>query len=86
MSQPIHQQLQSVSSANDLAAFILALRQDLLTRPDEWQNGDMSSAFEAMAAWLCDTERFKSNHGESLADHNPFQLCAETLYASKVYE
>ena len=83
---PLHERMRSVTSSAELAGFILALNSDFGANRNDWENADLSSAFEAMAAWLRDMERARNQRGESLATLNPFQLCAQVLYASKVYE
>jgi hypothetical protein len=83
---PLHESIRSVSSSEELAAFIVALRSDFDENRQDWENVDLPSAFEAMAAWLRDMQRAKNQRSESLATVNPFQLCAQVLYAAKVYE
>ena len=82
----VHDLLDTVTDADALAGFLLALRDDLTAHPDQWQNGDVCACLEAMAAWVRDMERSNNAKGDSLGQLNPFQLCAILVYAMKIYE
>lgn len=41
----------SVRTREDLAAFVLALRQDLLSNQAAWENPTLERFLEALAAW-----------------------------------
>jgi hypothetical protein len=54
-----HQQVAAVRSANDLAAVIAAMRDDLLgTGQQEWENATLESFLEALAA-VVEDRRFE---------------------------
>jgi hypothetical protein len=85
--QPLHEAMNSVGSAEELAAFILRLCHDFTAHKEEWRNISVPACLESMAAWLRDTGEYRrQTQGESLSSLPPFQLCANVLYAAKVYE
>lgn len=83
---PVHQNLAGIQTLEDLSQFITQLRTDFLIHSEEWQNTDMSACLEAMAAWISDAEASRRTTGDSLLSLSPLQLCAQILYAAKVYE
>ena len=76
----------NVKSRADLAHFIHELRQDLLADPDGWQNADLASFLEAMAAWVDAMNGYYKNIGESPPEAPSWKTLADILQAARIYE
>jgi hypothetical protein len=79
-------QSESVASSEDLSRFILRIRETLLRDPDSWENCDLSSFLEAMAAWLHDMPGYYENMGKPFSGEASWALFADLLAAARVYE
>jgi hypothetical protein len=65
------EQARAVESREDLVAFIGRLRDDLGRNPGDWENGDLPSFLEAMAAWTADMLGYYRNTGQVLSGLSP---------------
>ena len=83
----LHERVDEVVSANDLADFVAAVRTDLERHgreEDEWENPTLEGYLEAMEAWIRDA---LVGHSGSKAFASPnWQTFARILLASKSYE
>lgn len=77
---------QAVRTRDDLAAFVVELKADLDTNPDAWENGNLHSFLEAMAAWIGDMQGYYQNTGQSLSDLPPWKVFADILMGARLYE
>ena len=64
---------------------------DLLDNNDSdgnlWENKDIYTFLQAMAAWLRDADGYYKNAGQSVDVEKPsWQLFADALFAASVYE
>lgn len=75
-----------VNDRQALAQFILKLAEDLRQHPDRWENVDLGSYLEAMAAWLEDMDGYYANKGMRAPDVPSWGLLAEVLQAARIYE
>ncbi|HZT82113.1 MAG TPA: hypothetical protein VFA26_17935 [Gemmataceae bacterium] len=75
-----------IQSRHDLAVFVDALREHLRHHPEEWENRDLPSFLEAMAAWVEDMDGYFKTRGEPVPDQPTWQTLAQILLAAKVYE
>lgn len=75
-----------VTDRQALAQFIIKLAEDLRQHPDRWENGDLGSYLEAMAAWLEDMDGYYANKGMRVPDVPSWELLAEILQAARIYE
>ncbi len=78
--------VQGIQSREDLVAFVRALRVQLQHSPEEWENRDLPSFLEALAAWVADMEGYYQNRGESIPRQPSWKVLGEMLSAAKVYE
>lgn len=73
-----------IESKAELIALLNELAEDA---PSNWDNPDLKSYLEAMAAWLGDCEGFYANNDSSTAPHNAsWQVIADALQAGTCYE
>jgi hypothetical protein len=82
----LQQELQSVDSRDDLAAWIDYLRQDYVSNADTWENRDLPTYLEAMAAWLRDMDGYYSRTGLDPQAPPTWRQIGEILLAAKMYE
>lgn len=66
--------------------FVKSLSSDLQNHPEEWENRDLSSYFEAMASWIEDMEGYYENMNLSVPQDVNWQFLADVLIAAKMYE
>jgi len=78
--------LDAIQSRPDLVEFIEAMLSDLKSNPDQWENADLTSFLDAMAAWINDMDGFYQNHGKQFSEDQSWKLFAEILFASRIYE
>jgi hypothetical protein len=77
---------ESVSSRDDFAAFVDALRSDLSTHPAEWENQTLERFLEALSAWVRDMDGYYQNHRRPVPATPDWRNVAEMLLAAKIYE
>jgi hypothetical protein len=75
-----------VSSKEDLADFIEAMREDLLKDPTQWENATLDRFLEAMAAWVRAMDNFYRNTGKQPIETPTWSVFADILLAAKMYE
>ena len=80
------QQLQHVSTQEDLIRFITMLAEDIETNQADWENRDLLSYLKAMAAWLADSDGYYLQQGQHLPVQPSWKVLAEILLAAKFYE
>jgi hypothetical protein len=78
--------LQDTLSREDLADLVRGLADEFRRKPDDWQNRDLHSYLEAMAAWVEDMDGYYRNRGEVAPDQPTWKTLAQILQAAKVYE
>ncbi len=78
----LHNKINNITDKNDLVDFVEALRKDLLSNPNEWENSTLERFLESLAQWLSDIE---DAHFEDQKSPN-WRMVAEILYAGKIYE
>lgn len=75
-----------INSKEELAEFVVALREDLLAMPDEWENPTLEAFLEAMSAWILAMDNVYRNSGGEMPKSPSWKTFANILYASKIYE
>ncbi len=78
--------LNTVSSKNDLVAFLDMLRQNLETNPEQWENVTLGAYLEAISAWLHDMDGYFKNRNELTPVRPSWKTVAEILLAARTYE
>jgi len=79
-------QLLETLSREDLAVLVRGFADDSRRNPDEWENRDLPSYLEAMAAWIEDMDGYYRNRGEVAPDQPTWKTLGQILRAAKVYE
>jgi hypothetical protein len=82
----LHKKIDLVNSKEQLAAFVGALREELLTNPEAWENPSLESFLEAMEAWILAMENLDRNTDRELPVYPSWSVFAQILYAARSYE
>ncbi|WP_055690021.1 DUF7660 family protein [Streptomyces prasinus] len=75
-----------VDSREDLAAFVRALRRSHIEEDRSWENADLGSFLEALAAWIDDADGWYHNTGRDLPASGDWSFFARSLRAAITYE
>ncbi len=77
----------TVQSRKQLIEHLFRLMDDFDSAGNHWENQDIHTFLQAMAAWLNDCEVFYHSAGKSIdVDQPSWQLFADMLSAAAVYE
>jgi hypothetical protein len=82
----LNELVQQVHSRADFIKFLGALRDHLERKPEEWENRDLASFLNALAAWVEDMDGYYQNLGESVPDQPSWKTMGQILLAARVYE
>ncbi len=79
-------EVQKINSRDDFIEFVNALRYDLSSRPEEWQNATLNDFLEALSAWVRDMDGYYINNNLPVPNLPSWKNFAEMLLAAKFYE
>jgi hypothetical protein len=82
----LHDDVERIETRADLASFIERLRSDFEQDPTGWQNRDLSSYLEALAAWATDMPGYFENRGLDMSSVPRWRLLGMMLLAARTYE
>jgi hypothetical protein len=82
----IFEKADAVQTREDLAVFVLALRTDLVTDNERWENPTLDRYLEAFAAWCADMPGYFKNQGRVTPDQPDWNLVAQMMIAASLYE
>ncbi|GAB7129742.1 hypothetical protein JCM19000A_42500 [Silvimonas sp. JCM 19000] len=82
----LYQQIEKIDSKDDLADFIAALKQDLESNAEEWENPTLERFLSAMEEWTRSMDNYYRNTGQQPPQVPTWRTLANILYASKMYE
>ena len=74
-----------IDSREDLARFVDEMRRSLQDG-QQWENRDLGSFLDAMAAWITDMDGYFENIGEPCPERPTWQTFAQILAAATIYE
>jgi hypothetical protein len=75
-----------INTKNDFLSFVHELSQDYYHNPDAWENKDLGSFLEALAAWVEDMEGYYLSQDQAVPERPNWQMVANMLAAAKIYE
>ncbi|MEU5581409.1 hypothetical protein ABZ791_13640 [Streptomyces huasconensis] len=75
-----------VNNREDLAAFVRSLRRSHAEDGRSWENVDLSSFLEALAAWVDDADGWYRDTGRELPPGGDWTFFARALQAATAYE
>jgi hypothetical protein len=82
----LDQQLKSISSRQDLVAFIQSLISDYERDSESWENNDLVAYLDALGGWTQDMGGLFHNRGEEVPEQPSWRLIGMMLFAGKYYE
>ncbi len=83
---PLEEAAEHICCRQDFVAFAGSLLADLRQQRDRWENADLTSYLEAMAAWVNDMPGYYKNRGEPVPDQPSWKTLARILLAARTYE
>jgi hypothetical protein len=82
----LNDQARAIQSRGDFVCFVRALLQDLDRDPGQWENLDLRSYLDALAAWVEDMDGYYQNKGEPVPEQPSWKVLGNILLAAKFYE
>lgn len=82
----LNENLTKVNSKDEFIKFVGELIKDLKNNPETWGNPNLDNYLEAMQSWVEDMEGWENNLSIDISTMNVWQLMANILFASKIYE
>jgi uncharacterized NAD(P)/FAD-binding protein YdhS len=83
---PRDSRVDTITSRADFVRFVRDLCTEIESSAENWENSDLRSYLEAMAAWTEDMDGYYRNSGQSLPQQPSWKILAEILLAARVYE
>lgn len=80
------EQVDSIRTREDFVLLIRSLLYSLDKCPEEWENRDLKSYFDALAAWVEDMDGYYRNLGEAVPEQLTWKVLGDMVVAAKVYE
>jgi hypothetical protein len=82
----LNEQVNRIKSREEFVLFVQNLSDDLKERTEEWENPDLESYLDAIAAWTADMDGYYANRGHVLPEPIEWKILGEILMAAKYYE
>ncbi len=76
----------TIRTKQEFVSFVYDLSQSYKSDPKSWENKDLGTFLEALAAWTDDMEGYYINHKQPVPTQPDWQTIADMLQAAKVYE
>ena len=80
------EQVQEIESRQDFVSFVQALRQDFAATPELWENRDVDSFLDALAAWVGGMDGYYRNIGAPPPEQLTWRVLGDMLMAATMYE
>ncbi len=77
---------ENIETREDLVKFIGVLANESSSSSKNWENDDLPSFLEAMAAWIEDMDGYYQNKGEPMPSQPSWKTIGEILKAATRYE
>jgi hypothetical protein len=81
-----YERIESITTKEELAEFVTALREDYAANGDKWENQTLDSFLEAMARWIPSMNNAYRNTGRAPVDQPTWRTFADILLAATIYE
>jgi hypothetical protein len=79
-------QVRAIDSRADFIEFVHALRRDFATNPESWENRDLDSFLEALAAWVEGMDGYYRNVGVAPPEQPTWKVLGDIFMAATMYE
>ena len=78
--------IRKIKTKKDFVIFVRELSEDFFNNKESWQNKDVGTFLEALAAWTDDMEGYYLNQGFPMPEKPEWEMIANMLNAAKFYE
>jgi len=85
-SQSLEECAQQVHGREEFVALVRGMVRDLKKNPDAWENRNLDSFLDALAAWVEDMDGYYLNAGEPVPEHPTWKTLGKMLLAARIYE
>jgi hypothetical protein len=82
----LNERVKTIQRRDDFVGFVRELSASLNLERADWENCDLPSYLDALAAWVDDMEGYYENRGEPVPQQPSWKTLAEVLLAARVYE
>ena len=82
----LNELVKQIDSRDAFVTFLQALRRDFQQRPEQWENRDLATFLNAMAAWAEDMDGYYHNLGECVPAQPTWKTLGQMLLAARIYE
>ncbi len=82
----LNEQVNTIHSREDFVSFARGLLHNLRENPASWENRDLESYLDAIAAWVEDMDGYYENRGEPVPWQPNWRVLGQILLAAKFYE
>lgn len=82
----LSEEANNIQSRTDFVSFVRVLLQNFEENSDSWENKDVGSYLDAIAAWVEDMDGYFQNRGEPIPQQPDWKLFGQILLAAKFYE
>jgi len=82
----LQQKIENIRTKEDLADFVSALKIDLESNPDGWENPSLGRFLAAMEEWIRSMDNYYKNTGQPHVKEPTWRTLGDILMASKMYE
>lgn len=82
----INDVIENIKTREDFVAFIYEFIKDYKENPETWENNNIESFLEAMAAVVEDMDGYYINQGLPVPNTPDWKVMAEILMAATLYE
>lgn len=82
----LNEQVNTIASREDFVSFVRNLLNNFREDPGSWENRDLVSFLNAIAAWVEDMEGYYENRGELMPQQPDWKVLGQIFLAAKFYE
>ena len=76
----------TIRTRDDFVHLVRELLHELDNEPDTWENADLASFLNALAAWVEDMDGYYRQAGEPVPEQPTWKTLGQMLLAARVYE
>lgn len=82
----LSEELERLNDKEGFVNYVYGLLDDFRSNQGGWENQDLPSFLEAVAAWADDMNSFYASQGRSVPENISWKVFAEILTAARFYE
>lgn len=80
------EKISSIKTREDFVLFVYELSKDYRENPQSWENKNIGTFLEALAAWAEDMDGYYLHQGQPIPKKPDWKNVADMLMAAKLYE